>query len=456
MSTAVAILPITETLFTITGTLDAPVHNMVFEGLTFEYTTWLAPNADDGFCEVQANHTMNGPNANYDDVSSWVETPAAVAVIAAKSVRFERDTFAHLGAAGLEIGYGCQANQISDNVVFDISGNGIQVGGITIEDHHPTDARRIVLNNRISGNFVHDVAVEYHGGVGIFVSYTDGTIISHNEVAYVPYTGISVGWGWGWTDPGGHDGYLTPTTSRNNHVEYNLIHDCMRVLRDGGGIYTLGSQPGSTIDHNFIYGQTNRVAAIYLDEGSQGFSIYANVITNAPHWLFFHLAQYNVAQRNFTDAPEETDGGGTNNIEEDNVTVANDLWPPPAQAIMSEAGLEIPVLLADGFGRAIAVDSVTFKPEPFSIINNNNFSADKHTRVLLLVRKITSGSPVTVQAEDADHTIHLLTVEYAGKVPNFDWLTALVVRLPEGLSGDVRVSIRAGGVLSNTAFILIK
>ena len=45
-----------------------------------------------------------------------------------------------------------------------------------------------------------------------------------------------------------------------------------------------------------------------------------------------------------------------------------------------------------------------------------------------------------------------------GKVPGFDWLTQVVVRLPEGLKdGDdvwVRVSVR--GVVSNKALVSIK
>jgi len=456
MSSATAILPLPEALLALTGTLDAPIHNIQFVGLTFSYATWLRPLDNDGFVEVQANYTLMGDNANYDDVSSWSPTPAAVIVTAGKSIRLEQNTFIHLGAAGLALEYGSQSNTITNNRFADISGSGIRIGGITREDHHPSDLRRVPLNNVVSGNYVHDVAVEYHGAVGILVTYTDGTIISHNEIAYLPYTGISLGWGWGWTDAGGYDGYLTPTISRNNRVEYNLIHDCMRVLRDGGAIYTLSRQPDSTIHDNFIYGQVNPVAGIYLDEGSSGFSIYNNVIRNAPHWIFFHLASYNDARSNYADAPEQTDGGGSNNTAENNTNVTDNSWPPPAQMIMSQAGLEVPILLVNEAGRAIAIDSVTFQSEPFHVLNLHNFSADGHTRVLVFVRKLSPESNARVMAEDVTHKVFPLTIEYIGRVPGFDWLTELSVRLPDGLSGEIVLSVSAGPVASNKAAITIE
>ena len=64
-------------------------------------------------------------------------------------------------------------------------------------------------------------------------------------------------------------------------------------------------------------------------------------------------------------------------------------------------------------------------------------------------------SVVTAQAEDSAHRVYPLTVEYVGRVPNFDWLTQVNVRLPEGLAGagDVLVSVFVRGAASNKVIV---
>ena len=96
------------------------------------------------------------------------------------------------------------------------------------------------------------------GGVGVFAGYTEGTRIAHNEICRLPYSGISVGWGWGEEDAGGGGynqphRYDTPTPARNNRIEMNHLHHLMHPMMDGGGIYTLGNQPGTIIRGNHIH-----------------------------------------------------------------------------------------------------------------------------------------------------------------------------------------------------------
>jgi hypothetical protein len=68
-------------------------------------------------------------------------------------------------------------------------------------------------------------------------------------------------------------------------------------------------------------------------------------------------------------------------------------------------------------------------------------------------------SVVTAQIEDVQNRVYPMTVEYIGKVPNFDWLTQIVVRLPDEVSfyGEVWwVSVSVRGVVSNRPQMLIK
>ncbi|GAB3900069.1 hypothetical protein GCM10029964_086900 [Kibdelosporangium lantanae] len=61
--TANVVVPVLESLLSVTGTASDPVHNVVFDGLQFSYATWLQPSTPDGFSEVQATYTLTGAGA---------------------------------------------------------------------------------------------------------------------------------------------------------------------------------------------------------------------------------------------------------------------------------------------------------------------------------------------------------------------------------------------------------
>jgi len=209
---------------------------------------------------------------------------------AAKSIRFDSCTFTKLGGAGIDVEHGSQDNVISGCHLHDISGSGIQIGDVLQQDHHPDDKRLIVKNNRVVNSYVHHVGAEYEDSIGVFAGYTDGTVIAHNEISHLPYTGVSVGWGWGNPDAGGRERtkpenvYDTPTACRNNRIEYNHIHHVMQRRDDGGGVYTLSNQPGTIIRGNHIHDNglpgSWGPGGIYLDEGSGFIEVTGNVVSN--------------------------------------------------------------------------------------------------------------------------------------------------------------------------------
>jgi hypothetical protein len=119
--------------------------------------------------------------------------------------------------------------------------------------------------------------------VGIWAGVTEATRIEHNEVHDLPYSGISVGWSW---NP-------DPTACRDNTIAHNHVHHVMKTLVDGGGIYTLGAQPGTVVRGNRIHDlkrgpwaeRGGPIYGLYLDQGSKGFRIEDNVIRNVPRPL---------------------------------------------------------------------------------------------------------------------------------------------------------------------------
>ncbi|MGI8735238.1 MAG: DUF1800 domain-containing protein [Pyrinomonadaceae bacterium] len=106
--------------------------------------------------------------------------------------------------------------------------------------------------------------------------------------------------------------------------------------------------------------------------------------------------------------------------------------------------------------RAIAFESVTMKPEPFSPTSTVQFSTDNRTRLAIFARdlELYAGEGVnafSADVEDAAGKRYLLKIEYVGRVPGFEGITMLIVRLADDLGnvGDVLLSVNLHGVASN-------
>jgi O-glycosyl hydrolase len=126
---------------------------------------------------------------------------------------------------------------------------------------------------------------------------------------------------------------------------------------------------------------------------------------------------------------------------------------PPGPLLLTEADTN----------RVIALDSVLFTTQPFAVVNTLNFSADQHTRVMLVTANLELApgedlSAVTAQAIDAQNIVYPLAVEYVGTVPDYNWLSSVVVRLPENqsLGGDVSLGLSLHGVSSNAVVLRIR
>ena len=107
---------------------------------------------------------------------------------------------------------------------------------------------------------------------------------------------------------------------------------------------------------------------------------------------------------------------------------------------------------------AIALDSVWLVRDPFAVLNPFNFSFDHRTRIMLFAMNadLLPGeniSAVTARAEDAQLNTYPLTVEFVGTVPGYDWLTQIVVKLPDNLpvNQNLFVTITLHNQTSNKA-----
>jgi hypothetical protein len=252
------------------------VANVAIKGIQFSYATWLGPNTGTGFSEIQATYQVTGSKGwatqglcsevpgGTCPYANWTKAPANVSFTYSKNVVFDRDAFAHLGGAGLDLGDGVQNSSVKGSVFTDISGNGLDLGGVDI--NLPTAAADHTSGNTIADNWFHYMPVEYHGGVAIDVGYTEHTTISHNQIDHTSYTGISIGWG-GWPDKIKKP--ALPNYSNNNTIDHNLFFDFMQTLDDGGAIYTNGITGSS-----FANGQKEIGNLAYNGHNTKGGHIY--------------------------------------------------------------------------------------------------------------------------------------------------------------------------------------
>ena len=294
LKTADVEMPVLETLVEGTGTPESPIHNIVFSGLQFSYATWRGPSSNEGFSEIQANYQVTGPDGYSRQAlcnlvpggtcpyGAWAQAPGNLAFSFAHDVQFLNDDFIHLGAAGLTLGDGAQRDLVQGCIFTDISGNGIQLGGV---DTPLAPLDQFTAGNRIENNLFRNVGAEYRGGIAIVVGYARDTVIAHNQIDQTPYAAISMGWG-GWPDKVKQAGQ--PNHSSGNVVRDNLIHDFMLVLSDGGGIYTQGLTgkslaDGEKVTGNVIYNQYSSGHEIYSDNGSSMMTISGNVMFNTNH-----------------------------------------------------------------------------------------------------------------------------------------------------------------------------
>ncbi|HKR28089.1 MAG TPA: right-handed parallel beta-helix repeat-containing protein, partial [Acidobacteriaceae bacterium] len=298
-------MPVLETLVEGSGTAAQPLDNVTFSGIEFAYATWLGPSSNEGFSEIQANYQVTGPDGYSRQAlchlvpdgtcpyAAWTQEPGNITLSYAHHVQFIDDEFVHLGAAGLTLGDGAQDDIVERCIFTDISGNGVQLGGVDLP-LAPID--QFTARNRIRNNLFRFVGAEYRGGIPIVIGYARDTDVVHNQIDHIPYAAISIGWG-GWPDKIRQAGQAN--NSAGNVIENNLIHDLMIDLSDGGGIYTQGITGtdlahGEKVRGNVVYNQFSSGHEIYTDNGSAMITISGNVMFNTNHdnWGSRHRDYY--------------------------------------------------------------------------------------------------------------------------------------------------------------------
>ncbi|KFY47952.1 hypothetical protein V495_01716 [Pseudogymnoascus sp. VKM F-4514 (FW-929)] len=308
MATVETYLGRLEALITVGESYDRPAHDITFEGLNFQHTTWLKPSNGYGYVDQQTGGYI-GDNATYLDFEAsrpkWHQMPSAIQISAAERISFTGGSYTQLGSGGIGIGndetaylsnpgLGAHNISVADGYFTQIMGNSITAGGVQADAHHPSDPRMTNSGIVITNNIFYNISSLYSSTVSIFASYVQYSEITHNDIFTVPYSGICHGYGWGANDAGGSQTYIdrglynyqplyqTPTTSKNNLIDGNLIHAYGLSHTDLGSTYTLSKSPDTHISGN--YALNSSWFGMYTDEGSNSYIISENTYLSNGNW----------------------------------------------------------------------------------------------------------------------------------------------------------------------------
>jgi hypothetical protein len=142
------------------------------------------------------------------------------------------------------------------------------------------------------------------------------------------------------------------------------------------------------------------------------------------------------------------------------VQTVNDLL---ADKVANFEAVQLPVLLTEaGSDKAVAMELTQWVPEPFSITTTLLSDGRNRTRIIMFATDLgllpgEGIEALTAEAEDAEHVIHPLRVEFVSPLPDLPTISQIVIRLTGDLdnAGDVWINVKTHGLTSNKARIVV-
>jgi hypothetical protein len=294
MATADVEAPVAETLLNIAGTSNTNrVKNVTWKGITFANTDYSLVKVGDSYgkASVQgatayiAYGTSDWHASKYEIIDTL---PGMITVNSADSIDIVGNVVKHSGNEGVSMINDVVNSNITGNSIIDIAGSGITIGHpqhVYLGDggthaKYAKGVEGICTKITINNNLVYNVGTQRGFGshAGITAFFTDTLTITHNHIHTVAYNGINLGWGW--------KNFKDSTTAKNNTVSQNRFTNMMTRLHDSGAVYTIGQNPGTNINENYVKGippaTSGPTYGLHNDEGSAYITENDNVLDIDP------------------------------------------------------------------------------------------------------------------------------------------------------------------------------
>jgi hypothetical protein len=263
-----AYAPVLEQLIRFEGTQSNKVSNLVFEGITFEYSNWIMPrdrHIGGAQAELLLSDTIGG---DYDQA-----IPGGILLNHVYNFKFSNNIVRHFGTCGFYLINGVSNVLIEGNSFWDLTASSIQIGrpkSDIIDNDIPGEERchDIIIRNNLIRNIG---TIDFWGATAINLINTFNCEIVHNDISDISYMGIHQR---NFAGKRVLINELGKTSILNNRVLY--AGSAARYgINDGASIYSFGPQPGTLIQKNYV--RNSGFNGIYIDNDSYGVIIRSNI-----------------------------------------------------------------------------------------------------------------------------------------------------------------------------------